>query len=214
MQNKKNDLIAKVKEKVVLYGYFQTFVIIIKSLLKKALSVSYDRYYLMAQDIDESDICFDTDSDIRKLTIEDYDNSLWEPFFMEGNKKQLYRSRFDNPYADAYGAFIGEDLACSGWILYDTVMVRDRFFFKSDRHIGLLFDDYCHPKYRGRGLYKSITKYRLAEMAKNGISKVYVIVLTYNRASINTHTKCGFRVEKKFHIVTFRNKSYCSLKMI
>lgn len=215
MQNKKNNIITQIKEKIILYGYLQTFILIIKSCVKKLFFISWDNYYLMEREITASDIyAFDKDLEIRKLSATDYDNDLWKAVFWNNQKQQLYIKRFMNPDSVAYGVFCDKNLACSGWILYGEVAIREQFHYMTDKSTGLLFDDYCHPEYRGRGLYKLLTNYRISEMAKNGVSKGYVVVLSYNRASIKAQLRCGFRVKKKFHIVTLGHITYCSLKKI
>jgi len=50
---------------------------------------------------------------VKELSIHDYENRLWEPSFLDANKKQLYLERFANPKAKAYGVFVNGELAFS-----------------------------------------------------------------------------------------------------
>lgn len=143
--------------------------------------------------------------DVRLLTMNDFDTPDWSEFMTE-SKRTIYRKRFLNPKAKAYGVFINGHLAYSTWILYEEVTYSEAYTLLKDSSCALLLDSYCHPDFRGNGLHNFMNQWCLEEMQRNGVKKAYVIILAYNTPALKTQKKCGLTVERTFYSYTFRNK--------
>lgn len=213
MSIKENHLLGKFRERLILYGWCVTLLILIKTVLRKLFGFSWEKYYLMARDLNNLPELPEEKFTVKELSIHDYENRLWEPSFLDANKKQLYLERFANPKAKAYGVFVNGELAFSSWVQYEEIIIQSRFRFPKKRS-ALLLDSYCYPRFRRLGLHNYMVIWRLYEMKKHGIEKCYVAIWAYNRPSIRAQIKCGLQTIGKFHIINFGNKKWCTLKNI
>lgn len=212
MSHKKYHTVGKLKEKITLYGYRRTLLIAIKAILRKLLSFSWEKCYLMSKDIENVSSESKNDFIVKELSIHDYENELWKPFFFVDHKKQLYIKRFFNSSAKAYGVFIDNELAYSTWIGYGELEITDHLKFAISKKCALLLDSYCHSKFRGKGIHNFMNQWSINEMASQGIKKCYVIVLSFNIPALKTQKKCGLHIERNFYIFNFGKHTYCTLK--
>lgn len=202
------------QEKIALYGLSATMMMALKAILLKLFKIDWRKCYLMSRTLD--DVCpppARSDIEVRELTLSDYDNKRWCDFLTE-EKRAIYETRFKNNKAKAYGAFVGEELAYSTWILYGEVIYSETEILLEQDDCALLLDTYCHPQYRGCGIHNYMNQWRLYKMKEYGTKKAYVIVLSHNYPAIKTQKKCGLEVEHTFYAwrlgkrkyITFRNK--------
>lgn len=213
MSIKKSHLLGKFREKLILYGWCVTLLILIKTVLRKLFGFSWEKYCLMARDLNNLPALPEEKFSVKELSIHDYENRLWEPFFLDADKKRLYLTRFADPKAKAYGIFVNGELAFSSWIQYEEIIIQNRFRFPK-KQSALLLDSYCHPKFRKQGLHNYMVIWRLEEMKKRGVEKCYVAVWAYNRPSIRAQIKCDLHKVQKFYIISVGNKKWCTLKNI
>lgn len=205
---------AKIEEKIKLYGCWNTLYILLKSLLKKLTTITWDKYYLLSIDLSRTNIQFNDNFIIRKLTIEDYNSELWKDFLFNSNKKQKYIERFQNKNAQAYGVFIDNKLAYSCWILYGEILIKGTFSIDIPQNSGLLLDDYCLPQYRGMGIHRYAIWWRSQQIVKNGGQKCFSVVLSYNKPALKSLYKCGLRVEKSFYVYRIGTTFKCTLNKV
>lgn len=207
-------LFEKIREKINLYGWRIALLVSVKAFMRKFFAFTWDKYCLMVRETDDLPLLDFGKFQVRDLSISDYENELWEPSFLNEEKKKLYVKRFANPNAKAYGVIVDGELAYSTWILYGEVIIQNRFRYPLSNKVALLLDSYTHPKYRGMGLHNYMNVWRLYKMKEKGVEKVFGVVLSYNRPAIKTQTKSGLRVVDRFYIFGFGNKKWCTLKKI
>lgn len=205
----------KLQEKLKLYGWHGTLLVIVKTIIRKLTGFSWDKYYLMARVMDGLPSLPDKPFTVRKLTLADYENPSWTSF-LDADKKRLYIERFANPNAKAYGAFVDGQLAFSSWIVGGELEIAEDLRIPMPDRCVLFMDTYCHPAYRGRGLHKFLIKWRLNHSSKIGAKKCYTIIHSCNKTSLKNQLKCGMEVERSFYVFRFGNnwgrKQWCTLK--
>lgn len=207
----KNSALAKLQERLKLYGYKTTMIIVLKKMIKTIFGISWQQYYLMSNmlspEINNSNKFY-----VRELTMDDYDNVNWHSF-MSAPKEIIYKKRFNLPYAKAYGVFIDNNLAYSTWIVQGYIIIRDCFVYKVSPQAGFSLDTYCHPQYRRMGIHNFMNDWTINAMKEHGMNKYYVVVLSYNIPAVKTQLKSGSQIERTFYIWSFRKKSYCTLRL-
>lgn len=210
----KNSALAKLQERLKLYGYKTTMIIVLKKMIKTIFGISWQQYYLMSNML-SPEINNSNNSNkfyVRELTMDDYDNVNWHSF-MSAPKEIIYKKRFNLPYAKAYGVFIDNNLAYSTWIVQGYIIIRDCFVYKVSPQAGFSLDTYCHPQYRRMGIHNFMNDWTINAMKEHGMNKYYVVVLSYNIPAVKTQLKSGSQIERTFYIWSFRKKSYCTLRL-
>ena len=214
MHFKKNLFPVKLKEKLTLYGWRITLLIVTKTMIRKLTGFSCEKYCLMARGTENLPPIEEGKFVVRELSIHNYENELWESSFLDKEKKQIYIKRFANSNAKAYGAFVDGQLAYSTWILYGEVIIQNSFRFKTSDKTALLLDTYSHPNFRGIGLHNYMNLWRLYEMQRRGVKTAVGVVWAYNRPAMKTQFKCGLSIAKYFYIIRFRHKKWCTMKQM
>lgn len=207
----KNSALAKLQERLKLYGYKTTMIIVLKKMIKTIFGISWQQYYLMSNmlspESNNSNKFY-----VRELIMDDYDNVNWHSF-MSAPKEIIYKKRFNLPYAKAYGVFIDNNLAYSTWIVQGYIIIRDCFVYKVSPQAGFSLDTYCLPQYRRMGIHNFMNDWTINAMKEHGMNKYYVVVLSYNIPAVKTQLKSGSQIERTFYIWSFRKKSYCTLRL-
>lgn len=205
-----NVIVDKIKSTFKLYGLIPTFLKIFKSVIYRLTSFKWEKCYLMMRKLDE-DICLqDNGHVIKTLSLSDYDQH-WRDDYLTESRYELYGKRFMRQDAQAVGAFVNSKLAYSTWILYDGVEING--IIHGEKGVGMLWDSYCLPQYRGMGLHNYMNAYSLNLMRKKGMEYGSVVVLAHNVPAIKTQKKCGLEIEKTFYTYKFLGKKYCSFKI-
>ena len=206
----------KLQNNISMYGWWNTFGMVLKSVIHRLFGFTWHRFILFEQEISANqDFGYDFSKfDLRQVTMADFENELWEPAFLTADKRALYEKRFANPKDECLGVFIDNELACTGWNHYDELLVYGQFRINTEKKASYMYDDFCIPKYRRRGLHKIVNAYRLFVAAQKGVTNAYVAVATYNRPSLNNYRKAGFKEIKRFTVTERGDKVNCSLKSI
>lgn len=206
----------KLQEHINMYGWWNTTEMGIKSIIKRLCGFCWYRYILLEQEI-SSDKGFEYDFskyDLRRVTMKDFENDLWEPAFLTKEKREIYEKRFSNLKDECLGIFIDNELACTGWNHYDELLVYGQIHISTEKKSSYMYDDFCIPKYRRRGLHKVVNAYRKYVAAQKGVTNAYVAIATYNRPSLNNYRKGGFKEIKRFTVTESGDKVNCSLRSI
>lgn len=206
----------KIQDHISMYGWWNTAGMGLKSVIHRAFGFSWQRFILFEQDISkDQDFGYDFSKyDLRRIQIADFENDLWEPAFLTEEKRVLYEKRFSNPKDECLGIFIDNELACTGWNHYDELLIYGQFSIRTEKKSTYMYDAFCIPKYRRRGLQKIINAYRKYVATQKGVTSIYVAVATYNRPALKNQRKGGFKEIKRFTVIEKGDKIYCPLKSI
>lgn len=209
-------VIEKIQDHIGMYGLWNTAGMGLKSVTRSILGFSWQHYFLFEQEISKDpDFGFDFSKfDLRRIEMADFENDLWEPAFLTAEKRALYEKRFSSPKDECLGIFIDNELACTGWNHYDELLVYGQFQIITGKKSAYMYDAFCIPKYRRRGLQKIINAYRKYVAAQKGATSIYVAVATYNRPALKNQRKGGFKEIKRFTVIEIGDKIHCSLKSI
>lgn len=136
--------------------------------------------------------------DFKKLTLEDF-QLYGDPNWYNPEKMAVMERCFEEKGNAAYGIIEQSRLVCSGWLSLvkfgDDAEGLFPFLKDSDCY---LWDDYTHPAFRGKGLHRWLTAYRLYEASKSGKKKAFSFVAAFNRASVKGFLRCGFEKKQIF----------------
>ena len=77
----------------------------------------------------------------------------------------------------------------------------------------MLWDSYCLPKYRGRGLHNIMNAHSLNILRENKMNVGCVIILSHNTPAFKTQIRCGMEINKVFYTYCFLRKNYSTLKI-
>lgn len=201
---------------ISMYGWWNTAVMGLKSVTHRLFGFTWQRFILFELEIyPTQDFGYDfSQYDLRMISMTDFENDLWEPAFLNKEKRALYEQRFASPKDECWGLFVDNELACIGWNHYDELLVYGQFRISTEKESSYMYDAFCIPKYRRRGLHKINSAYRLYVAAQKGVTNVYVAIATYNRPSLNNYRKRGFKEVKRFTVTEKGNKVRCSLKSV
>lgn len=209
-------IINKIKDHISMYGWWHTALMGLKSVTHRLFGFTWQRFILFEQEISfNQDFGYDFSKyDLRQVKMADFENDLWEPTFLNAEKRAVYEQRFANPNDECLGVFVDGELACTGWNHYGELLVYGQFHIKTNNMASYMYDAFCIPKYRRRGLHKVNGAYRKYLAAQKGVTTAYVAVATYNKPSLNNYRKGGFKEVRRFIVTEFRKESHCSLKTV
>ena len=101
-----------------------------------------------------------------------------------------------------YGIYDKNLLIAYGWISTKYFGLEMRNLQHND---GFLWDDYTHPKYRGKGLHRAIILIRQNELLKLGKNRALTFISSYNKASMSAYKKIGYTVMETFYLISYRH---------
>jgi hypothetical protein len=202
--------VKKIKSFFELYGWKFALLKIIKAFIFRVTSFRCEKCFLMTRKLDkEIPIHLNEGITIRELEIDDYD-SCWKEEYVNDRRFTSYLCRIKRDDAIAIGAFIDGKLAYSTWILFNGIEVDGTIYIK--KGYGMLWDSYCLPKYRGRGLHNLMNAYSLNIMKNKGMNYGCVLILSHNIPAYKTQIRCGLKKDKVFYTYCFLRKKYSTLK--
>ena len=161
---------------LVLYKFLK--LIRIRLLRIYLLKIDASSYIVPSKKVDYIPLSFD---DFLKYTDSD------KEWFRE-TKLQKIKNNLSNGCL-AYGLIKDNTIISYGCI-------NPNYTQKKGEHINkscFLFDDYTHPKYRGKGLHGLCLDYRISYLILHGYESVYIEVHAYNKASIKGIISSGFK---------------------
>ena len=199
-----------------MYGIGHTLGMAIKACTRKLFGITWHRMILFSKEIPDVSSeranlqCYD----IRRLSIADFEAPLWKTSFLSERKRAIYELRFSSPDDECYGIFVEGILACIAWIHYGGLFIYNQFYVNTGEKSSYMYDAFCAPKFRRRGLQKIITAHRMNVASSKGIKKAFTAIATFNRPSLRTYKKNGYEEVIRFWIIEFRGHAYCSLKSL
>lgn len=200
----------KIKSTYRLLGLKFTLLKLFKSALYAITSFRWEKCYLMSKTLESAIDLPNQNYDVRLISLDDYDDN-WKSDYLIQSRYEQYRERFKRDDAVDIGCFIDGKLAYSTWVLFNGIEINGKIMKKDS--IAFLWDSYCYPLYRGRGLHNYMNAYSLNMMLEKDMEKGGVIVLSSNRPAIKTQLKCGMSIECVFYTYKFMNKKYSSLNL-
>lgn len=143
--------------------------------------------------------------EVRQLYIEDFRKCKKQ--YSEYNMS-LFEDRLNNPDKfKAYGVLDKGKIIYYSWICLGGLILPFNTF-RPMKEQGLLFDDFCDPKYRGRGIHGMMILYRLRQLANIGLTSVAITVAPNNAASLKPILKAGFQIAGKYTTWKIWNKIF------
>ena len=201
----------KFKSFIMLYGWKFALLKVFKAVIYRITSFRWEKNYLMTRVLDEEiELHIGDDMLIREIVIDDY-NKCWKDDYVDNNRLNSYIGRLNRNDTIALGVFIDGRLAYSTWILFNGIEVNGTFHKKNG--YGMLWDSYCLPKYRGRGLHNIMNAHSLNILRENKMNVGCVIILSHNTPAFKTQIRCGMEINKVFYTYCFLRKNYSTLKI-
>lgn len=201
----------KFKSFIMLYGWKFALLKVFKAVIYRITSFRWEKNYLMTRVLDEEiELHIGDDMLIREIVIDDY-NKCWKDDYVDNNRLNSYIGRLNRNDTIALGVFIDGRLAYSTWILFNGIEVNGTFHEKNG--YGMLWDSYCLPKYRGRGLHNIMNAHSLNILRENKMNVGCVIILSHNTPAFKTQIRCGMEINKVFYTYCFLRKNYSTLKI-
>lgn len=201
----------KFKSFIMLYGWKFALLKVFKAVIYRITSFRWEKNYLMTRVLDEEiELHIGDDMLIREIVIDDY-NKCWKDDYVDNNRLNSYIGRLNRNDTIALGVFIDSRLAYSTWILFNGIEVNGTFHKKNG--YGMLWDSYCLPKYRGRGLHNIMNAHSLNILRENKMNVGCVIILSHNTPAFKTQIRCGMEINKVFYTYCFLRKNYSTLKI-
>lgn len=195
----------------MLYGWKFALLKVFKAVIYRITSFRWEKNYLMTRVLDEEiELHIGDDMLIREIVIDDY-NKCWKDDYVDNNRLNSYIGRLNRNDTIALGVFIDGRLAYSTWILFNGIEVNGTFHKKNG--YGMLWDSYCLPKYRGRGLHNIMNAHSLNILRENKMNVGCVIILSHNTPAFKTQIRCGMEINKVFYTYCFLRKNYSTLKI-
>lgn len=141
------------------------------------------------------------------------DMSKGDQNVFKGEKLELYKKRFQDPYYYGYGIEENNQLIYSTWISVGNLglpgVIKPIPLLPNE---GLLEDSYCAPSARGRGLHGQMNFYRIKKLFELGKNRVLAIVQDGNTPAMKVQMKSGFVELGVFYIGKIFWIPFCTLK--
>ncbi|MBR0023926.1 MAG: hypothetical protein IJP59_04885 [Muribaculaceae bacterium] len=202
--------ISKFKTFIELFGLKFALLKVFKAIIFRITSFRWEKYFLMALVLDEElSAHIDDNIIIKEISIDDYDSN-WRGDYIDEKRYLSYIDRLKRDDAVALGAFVDGKLAYSTWVLFDGIEVDGTIYKK--KSYGMLWDSYCLPEFRGRGLHNLMNAYSLNLMKDREMIYGSVLILSHNIPAYKTQIHCGLKIEKVFYTYCFLRKKYSTLK--
>ena len=191
MKNTFKKLITHYNEK----GLFNTFSLVAKNLLKRAVSIFYkgidfDIWTLDLGKVEDSPMNFGNEYGCRHLQMEDLPEI--QKRFGELTAKD-FETRLKN--AKCYIIFNKEGIIGYSWSSENRVEKQGDapFYFNVEPKEGMiyLYGDFIIPSKRGRGANKRLMQYRLAECKKARLKRGFGLIERRNLPQIRTVKNSG-----------------------
>lgn len=192
----------------------QNYVSRFTNLLQKIFNTKWLKVHYFVLNIDQrvvDELLRDFDLPVKVLDYQDF--LLGDSIFFEERKLELYKRRFMDSTYRAYGVIENNMLAYSCW----TSTQRMNLSIKGgdiilDKNEGYLEDDYCHPRFRKKGIHTKMVAYRVGVLHKLGKEKVIVNVADGNIPALRALEKNGFQEVGCFYIGKLLGRRFCTLK--
>lgn len=99
------------------------------------------------------------------------------------------------------GVFVNDDLASYAWFATQSIEAehnrgghpRTGVDLTFPSHMAFMYKGFTVPRYRGRGLYKTVPRYALELLADRGIGAILSTADWSNAAALASCTRVGFR---------------------
>ncbi|MCK9482158.1 MAG: hypothetical protein M0R38_10420 [Bacteroidia bacterium] len=143
---------------------------------------------------------------IMELSYEDFLKG--EKSFYTKKKLNKYKKWFKDSNRKAYGVIIDNKLVYSSWVCLDKVEITNKTSLKSYENVGLLQEDYCSIKYRGRGLQKYSILMRVKVVYGKGRDKAIGIVRIDNTPSIKAFENGTFKIVDTIELISLFGKEF------
>jgi hypothetical protein len=192
----------KVFEKYKQYGFLNFCERSLLSVLSH-IGIRIDKWLVCVQTIDikklDSTQIVDEKYTVREMNFKDFKNSK----VLSSIKLESIKKRLSNKSFIAYGVFDNQILAYYCWLSLNEFEFSNNLYTMNLRsNQGLLFDAYCQPKYRGRGLHNYMNIYRLKSLYEFGKDEAVVILLKQNIPARKSQKKAGFHC--RMSITTYK----------
>jgi hypothetical protein len=183
---KKKSVIEKIKKHGLLgildylaHSIFKTYWINIHFL---KTNINYDKILSQLEN---------TDFKFKELKYNDF--LLGDPNEFTKKKLKIIKNRLENNTHRCYGFLDKNTLAYSCWISLDKIelpIISSNFNLSNDE--GFLYDAFCHPLYRGKGLHSNFNLFRMKSLYELGKRECLVFVFKGNTSALRVQYKCGF----------------------
>lgn len=184
------------------YKYYRILIRIPHKLLSY-LNIRWETSYLLSLDLSRKKIEdeqsgldeFIQQYNVRELTYNDF--TLGDKKNFSPAKLNIIKERFqDSRNYKAFGIVLNGELIYSCWICRKELILSYGIRLPMEED-ALFLDDYCSPKYRGRGIHSMMNKFRLTYLRNNNMNKVAVSVHTYNKPALKSQKSAGFNFKSK-----------------
>ena len=145
-------------------------------------------------------IVFETDFEIKILTIEDIDSFDYVEKYRKGYKHIAF-NRLSNQNYICLGLF---DNTSNRLAYFNWIKKHEHFLHEINTQLNLktnealLLDDYTLPGYRGCGLHSYMMNERLKYCQQIGLNSVHVLIMCFNQKAIQTIQKYKPEIDKSF----------------
>jgi ribosomal protein S18 acetylase RimI-like enzyme len=96
------------------------------------------------------------------------------------------RTHLSNPYVITVGGFDGDQLIAIASLHLESLPKM--------AHRSTLTSVYVSPEYRGQRIARKIMEYMIDTVKKDGVTKMYLYVVTHNESAIRAYKKFGFNI--------------------
>lgn len=210
--NYRNMGMSKLKDKYKQFGMAGCCKRIIKSTLRILFGIEYGKYYYLVNDIDYQNQreIFEKKRgiwEIKKLQYDDFLHGVPSVFTEKKLRKIKYRFEQSGDY-EAYGIVVNDRLIYSCWLSFKDSHVTDKLNCPLPDNECFMFDAYCDPEFRGKGLHGMMNAYRLMKGYERGKTRCAVIVLHENIPALKSQLRVGYRIAFTYYVLNVRNKSF------
>jgi GNAT superfamily N-acetyltransferase len=190
------DKMGKLKAKLRQYGYRNSLIRGVKSILRRS-GITFEKFLVLKRDLDRKLIPIEPKIEIsvKQLNFRDFDNA--DHFGFSEDSLDLFKRRFDRNGYIALGAFDKGRLIYFCWLSSDnfesSVNLSDRVLLDKDE--ALLLNAFTHPDYRGLGIHTYMNAIRLNRLIDIGKKRAVVLVLFENIPARRSQARVGFDAE-------------------
>lgn len=164
----------------------------------RIIYVSVDEYKLLS--LEETSYYKENQvfSDTRSVNLEDFISSKWLDITQD--KLDVIKDRFESGYCECYGVYNNNELFCYCWLTYNQIVSPCRGFelVYEESSYAFVVDGYCHPDFRGKGVYSQVIGYLINRAFLKGIRTIKCFVLRENTPGIKALVKWGFQVDSSY----------------
>lgn len=200
----------KIKADIKQYGFGGYLLRCIKALLR-LVKIDVNSYYYMVNELDyeKQQMLFNQSGlkNVSELSFEDFEKG--DPSVFTKRKLEMIGKRFEDGGYRAYGIMEDGELIYSCWLSLRWLDSHNKCIeglLAEDECA--LFDAYCSPKGRGRGIHSAMNSFRLMKAYEAGKKRSIVIILAENKPAYKSQLKTGNKVLFKFFVMNVGGKSF------